>query len=230
METFRSVEPISKELIDGFIKVCDETKGWKIREDSSQRCSRVMHLLFDAITQFLAKVKSTEKPVGFIAEDINQNPLFAAKVEYFKNSNEDMPGNWAYTFTFNPGEDLKDAVVYRMSGNEFKEIALAIAEHSYGFSFNSEEINDVLDSKRILINYILAFAAKTIKDWVDQNSVSSEPVTTEIRGKVIIDAMVDQDGRKVASITPSGELKNIIKDDSAIEEKKEKEKAASKKK
>lgn len=225
LETFRSVEPISKELIDGFIRVCDEVKGWKLREDSSQRCSRSMHLLFDSITQFLAKVKSTEKPVGFLAEDPNQNVVFGAKVEYFKNANEDMPGNWAYSFTFNPQDDLKDCIVYRMSGNEFKEIALAIAEHYYGFSFNDEDVTDILETKRCLINTILCSAAKAIKDWVDQNSVSPQSVTTEIKGKVIIDALLDEEGHKVASITPSGELKNIIKDDAAIEQAKEKEKS-----
>ena len=225
MEILKSVEPISKELVDGFIKITNERYGWEIREDSSQRCSRALHLCFAAIANFLAKVKSTDHPVGLLLEDENGNFQFGAKVEYFPNANEDMPGNWGFSFTFN-NEDMNNCQLYHSNSKESKEITLDIAEHQYAFLFQAD-VNDknVEETKRILISSIIECAVKTVKQWIDENSISIDPVTTEIRGKVILDAMLDENGIKVGSITPSGELKNIIKNDACIENQKEKEKA-----
>lgn len=219
----RVVEPVSKELIDGFIKNAVETAGWNLFEDSSQRVSRCFHLLFESVANFLGKVKQTKKPVGLILEDPYQNFAFAAIVEYHENTvADDMPGNWTFTFTFDPA-DLDGATVYRASGNEFKEILIDISEHSYGFNFELMGDQDVLDVKRIVMTQVIAIAAKTIRQWVDENSNSSEPVVTQIKGKCIIEACLDSAGKKVFSITPDGELKNIIKDDAALEDKKEEE-------
>ena len=227
-EVIKSIEPCSKELIDGFIKACADSIGWQLHEDSGQRCSRSFYLLFDSITNFMSKVKSTEGSVGFIAEDMDQNFTFGAVVEYHKNDNPDMPGNWSYTFTFDPN-DMKDCItVYKMSSNEYKEVAIDLGEHYYGLDFELDNSTNVMETKRILITQIMTNASKAIRQWVEENSVSPQPITTEIKNKVIIEAMLDETGTKVFAITPSGELKNVIKDDAAIEQQKEKEKAKKK--
>ena len=232
LEKFAKVDSVSKELIDGIIKSFSEGMGWVIVEADDQRCSRSFHLLFDSIANFLAKVKSTEEKVGLILEDYNQNFQFAAYVQYVPNANEDMPGNWVLAFTFDP-DDLKDCpTIYKSSDNAYKDLTGDIAKHHYGFDFTSDSTTDpnsLLDMQRVMINQIIGAAARAIKGWVDENSISSEPISTEIKGKCILDAMVDSDGTKICSITPSGELKNIIKDDAAIENKKEREKSKKKK-
>ena len=227
---FSTVEPVSKELIDGYIKNISESVGWNVFEDSNQSISRCFHLLFSSVANFLSKVKQTTKPVSLILEDPYQNFSFGAIVEYHKNEvADDMPGNWSLVFTFDPA-DLDGSTVYRSSGNEYKECVIDIAEHQYGYSFELVGDQDALDTKRIIMNHIISNAAKTIRQWVDENSMSTEPVITEIKGKVIIEACLDSNGMKVFAISPSGELKNIIKDDAAIEEVKEVEKATKGKK
>lgn len=225
----RQVPSVSKELIDGLTKNFSESIGWQLREGSAQELSRCFHFFFSATTDFLSKVKSTEHPVGVVAEDMFQNFMFGIIVEYHKNENEDMPGNWSMVYTFDAKDMEACGETYSISGNEFKDMAISIGEHLYGYDFQASDGN-ILDQKRIIVTQIMANVAKTIRQWVEENSVSAEPVSTEIGGKVIIDAMVDENGMKVFSITPSGELKNIIKDDAAIESKKDREKAEDKKK
>ena len=220
-QAIRTVEPVSQELIDTFIRECDQSAGWKIVEDSSQKSARCYALLFDSITNFLAKVKSTEFSVGLSIEDSKGVFQFGAKLEYFKNDTSDeLPGNWGYTFTFNP-DDFKDiGKTFTTSSNEFKDLALAIAKTQYGFMINTDDNIDVVSREREIITLMVGVASKAIRDWVDENSVSETPMSTEIKGKVVIEAMLEND-KKVCSITPSGELKNIIKDDAAIEYKME---------
>ena len=232
VEKFASVESVSKELVDGYIKACSEGIGWNMVEENDQRCSRTFHLLFESIASFLSKVKSTEHKVALVLEDYNQNFQFAAFVEYIPNPNEDMPGSWTLGFTFDPNEITDAAVTYRLSGNEFKDVASAIAIQNYGYVFltaDGEESN-ISENSRSTIMKILGAAARAIKGWVDENSISPEPITTSIDGKGILEAMVDENGNKIGSFTPSGELKNIIKDDAAVEDKAEQEKSAKKKK
>ena len=219
VETLLYVEPVSRELVDGFIRVSNEKLGWKLKEDSEQRCSRVLHLLFDAITNFMSKVKSTEKPVCLELTDRDGNFQFIAKVEYHANDNPDMPGNWSYEYSFNP-ED-KEGDVYKSTSMEFKQVMLDIGEHQYGLVFFPADGIGLYESKLTGIADIIEMAILTIKDWIDENSVSETAVTTEIKGKVLIDACVDENGIKVGCITPSGEMKNIIKDDQCIESKME---------
>ena len=174
------------------------------------------------MTNFLAKVKSTEHSVALSIEDEKETFLFGAKVEYFPNETSDeLPGNWGYSFSFDP-KDLADAdKKYSSNSNEFKDLCLLISKTQYGFVMSKDEENSSESpSEREIITIINSISAKTIRNWVEENSVSSTPVSTEIKGKVIIEAMLDND-TKICSITPSGELKNIIKDDAAIEYKME---------
>ena len=230
VDMIRQVPSVSKELVDGLMKNFSESIGWQLSETSAQELSRCFHFFFSATTDFLSKVKSTDHPVAIVAEDMYQNFMFGIIVEYHKNDNEEMPGNWSMVYTFDAKDIEACGEAYSVSGNEFKDMAISIGENMYGYLFTAKDGNNILEQKRIIVTQIMANVAKTIRQWVEENSVSAEPVSTEIGGKVIIDAMVDETGTKVFSITPSGELKNIIKDDAAIESKKDREKAAEKKK
>ena len=223
-QVLKTMPAVSQELIDSFIKQADSSIGWKISEDSSQKCTRSFHLFFDAITNYIAKLKSTEESVGLSIEDERGVFQFAAKLEYFKNeTSDDLPGNWGYSFTFNP-DDLKNVKrMYTTSSNEFKDLGALIAKTRYGMvlTVGSSESADYVSTERELFTKIMGIVARVIRNWVDENSVSEEPVCQEIPGKVIIEAMLEND-QKVCSITPSGELKNIIKSDAAIESEMEK--------
>lgn len=222
-QVLKTMPAVSGELIDSFIKQADASIGWKITEDSSQKCTRSFHLFFDAITNYIAKLKSTEQSVGLSIEDERGVFQFAAKLEYFKNeTSDDLPGNWGYSFTFNP-DDLKDVgKMYTTSSNDFKDLGALIAKTRYGIVLTVDsESADYVSTERELFTKIMGIVARVIRNWVDENSVSSDPVAVEIPGKVIIEAMLEND-QKVCSITPSGELKNIIKSDAAIETEMEK--------
>lgn len=221
------VSAVSKEMVDAYIKSCKDSVGWDLVEDNKLVCSRSYNLLFRSITNFMAKVKDVKSgAVGFIAEDPMQNFAFGAIVEVHSNEDPDLPGNFSYVFTFDP-EDLKDCkVVYKMSGNEFKEVAIDTAVHEYGYQFKTTGETDAIEQTRSIITQLLTNAAKCIRQWVEENSVAPEPRVTEIKNVVVIEAMLDETGMKVFAITPSGELKNVIKNDAALESKQEAEAAA----
>lgn len=222
-QVIKSVSTVSQELIDSFIQQADASIGWKISEDSTQKCTRSFHLFFDAITNFLAKVKDTEVSTAISIEDDRGVFQFAALVKYYKNeTSDDLPGNWAYTYTFNPDDIKTIDKVYSTSSNEFKDLGIVLGKSRYGLMFTVDNNTDYVSTERELFSKIMGCVARAIRNWVDENSVSSEPLSQEIPGKVIIEAMLEND-QKVCSITPSGELKNIIKDDAAIERKVEKD-------
>lgn len=222
-----NVASVSKELIDAFIKNCHESVGWELVEDQQKTCSRGFYLLFGSITEFLGKVKDTTKRVGIVVEDEKGVFQFGAYVDYNKVGEDDEAGSWSYVFTFDPNE-LTDAKTYRTSNDEFKQIAVYVAVKSYGYAFiydegSNDEASENNQKKEIVFS-IIAAAAKAVRIWVEENSISVDPRSTEIEGMVIIEAALSDDGNeKVFSITPSGALKNAIKDDCMVENQDSKE-------
>lgn len=222
LETYRTVDAVSKELIDGYIRASYDLTGWKLAEGTSQRCSRPLHALFHAITEFLAKVKQTKGPgVALTLDDQFGNFQFAGIVKYHPSEDPDQPGNWSYSFTFNP-PDIEGLKVYSSNSVEFKTVFSDIADHIYGITMDPMSGDDE-STRKMVYSSLAEIGIVTIKNWIDENSVSTDPVATEIKGKCIIDALIDGEGNKIGAITPSGEMKNIIKDDARLEEAKETE-------
>jgi hypothetical protein len=225
----KHVAAVSKELVDGYIKSCSETAGWILKPDQEKlTCSRAYYVLFASITEFLAKVKDVNGSVALIVEDLSCNPMFVAIVEYQENPDKDMPGNWNYYFSFDLADAANCTKSYKTSNNQFRAISVDVAANQYKFGFEFTDTTNISEQTDIVMSTIIANAARCIREWVEENSVETTPHSTEIEGIAVIEAMVDANGKKFFSITPSGELKNIIKDDAAIEGKKEVEKKSKK--
>lgn len=224
LETYRNIDPVSRELVDEFVRTSDELNGWKFSEGSSGRCSRCFHALFQSITEFLSKVKQIKGPgVALVLQDQNGNFQFAGTVVYHKNEDEDLPGNWSYSFVFNPA-DAEGLKIYSSNSVEFRTTFEDIASKLYGIVMDPTQGVEPDESARAVVySSLVESCVVAIKNWIDENSTSSTPVSTEIPGKCIIDAFLNDKGEKVSSITPSGEMKNLIKDDARIEEAKEAE-------
>ena len=221
VDMLQIVEPVSAELRDNYIKRTQKYQGWRISEDSQQKISRSFHLLFDSVVNFVAKVKSTEQPVALEVYDDEHNFQFAAKVKYYPNDDDEMPGSWALSFPVER-EKISDCKIYTTESCEFKDFAADLAKHQYGFYLNIEE-GDIVEEYRLVVTRIISAAALAIRDWVDEFSISRDPHITSIVGKVVIEAMLDENNHKVCCLTPSAEMKLIVKDDAAIEAKKKEE-------
>ena len=76
----------------------------------------------------------------------------------------------------------------------------------YGLQW--EDINAINECTRYLI--------QQIKNWLDANAVEGEEVGVEMDG-VFQASVAIENGEKVFSIVPDGEIKKLIKDDAAIE-------------
>ena len=61
------------------------------------------------------------------------------------------------------------------------------------------------------------YVLKTIRKWLDENAVDKEERGVELDGVFEARVAVEEGGEKVMSIEPAGEIKKLIKDDSAIE-------------
>jgi hypothetical protein len=62
----------------------------------------------------------------------------------------------------------------------------------------------------------LIYALTTLKKWLDENAKENVEVSVELDGFFQARVAVEN-GEKVFAIEPDGEIKNLIKDDAAIE-------------
>lgn len=162
------------------------------------------------ISDFIALVKTTAHPAAVSVQDLKGNFIFAAIISYNEAENEDeaASGNWNYVFTFNSEDVPEDAVVYQIST---AQVADTISKR--GFDLCRLTFTEAQFCAELAIDTF-----NSIKNFLDQNapSVEGEKFSIELDG--YFEASVEiENGEKVFSILPKGEMKSLIKKDSASE-------------
>lgn len=178
------------------------------------RPERIVKAFFTATAAYLSHIKVTkeEEAVAVILTDVGGVFKFAGIVEYHgNNENPDEPGNWSFMMTFNE-EDVTDlerqkTVKKMLYNNEaFKGIFDKVAYDVAGIAFEHETY--MYDACILVID--------TLLQVLDREAKENEVVDIELPG--YFTASVGFEGNeKVFSIVPDGHLKEIIKDDSALE-------------
>lgn len=173
-----------------------------------QHIDKMYDVLFTGTAQLLAHTKSMEKPTAFVIDKLNNDFVAACIVQYFENEDKANPGNWNMVWTFNEESVPEDALVIKLSDTRTHSYFIGVAGEKFGIRF--------IDSGSL--SNTLTFALSQLKKWLDENAKEGETVSLECVG--LFQARVGvEGGEKVFSIEADGEIKNIIKDDAAIEKK-----------
>lgn len=171
-----------------------------------EHTNQIIDVLFTGVTDCLADIKSKNVPTAFMFEENNKDFIAAAVVQFIENKDSENPGNWNYFWTFYKDDIPENAVKVSAADVNLGSYFAGVAQNKYQFGF----------SDNYALFEITRYALKVIKDWLDDNAVEGEEVGVEQEG-VFEARVVVEDGQKVFSIEPAGEIKKLIKDDSAIE-------------
>lgn len=173
-----------------------------------EHTDKMFDTLFTGSANLLKACESTERPTAFIMKDLKGNLIAAAVVRYFKSEEANTPGNFSLIWTFDETDIPEDAVPVSIDSAGAHSYFIAVAGSKYGIKFKDTSC---------LIN-CLSYSMVQLKKWLDENAKEGSIVEISLDG--VFQARVEvSNGEKYFAIEPEGEIKNIIKDDSAIEEK-----------
>lgn len=165
--------------------------------------------LFRATSEYLGIIKSKERPVALVIEDLKGNLKMAGVVTYHKNEDqEDMPGNWSYEFILDKEEfeEREITSVVKYVDSSFQRVLSDVARTN-GFEFKKVELACTLVEEAITV----------LLNWLDVNcKESGEVETVELEGYFEASVALEN-GEKVKSIVPDGEMKTLVKGDGTIE-------------
>lgn len=166
---------------------------------------RMTEVMIAATSDFLKMVKSKEKPVALVYNDLKGNLIVAAVVEYNEATEDDAQGNWNYYWTYNP-ERIEGATQYLITDSQVHPIFNTRGYEMYKFKFNSMSY----------IPHIGMSIMESIKECLDTNASESEEFVLSHEGFFKASVTIE-DGEKVMSFLPDGAMKTLIKDDEATE-------------
>ena len=177
-------------------------KGYDVAET---HIDKLFYTIFYGVSSVLKDNKSKDAPTTFLITEISGKPVAAATVEYFEGEGNN-PGNWSLVWTFNPEDIPANTVKLELQNDLTHSDFRAIAGDKYGMTFRD----------RTCIITLITFCVEQLYKWLDENAKEGEVVEIELEG--VFTAKVEVvDGSKVFVIDPAGEVKTLIKDDSAIE-------------
>ena len=205
-------------------KLCEETEfhqafvvnansvGYAFNDDD--RPERITKGFFASSAAYLSKVKvsKVDEAVALVLTDIAGNFKFAGIVEYHENKeNPDEPGNWSYVMTFDEKtldnlEKNKTVKKLLYSADAFKAIFDKVAYDVAGIQFQHQTY--MFDACLLVVD--------TLLQVLDREAKEDEVVDIELPGYFTASVSVE-DGEKIFAITPDGHMKQIIKDDTALD-------------
>lgn len=166
----------------------------------------IADILFNGSASLLANCKSMEKPTALVFTKIDGSFIAASVVEYFKNEDKDNPGNWSLIWTFDEKDIPKDALKIDFTDPQATPYYIGIASHKHCIRF---------ESTASLVNCLLGFIYQ-LRKYLDVNAKEGSENSIELEGVFQARSTVE-DKEKVFALEVDGEIKNLIKDDAAIE-------------
>ena len=167
---------------------------------------KMLDVLVCSVTEILNQTKNVNTPVAFVFRKPNNDFVASAMVQFFPNEDKTKPGNWNYSWTFDEEDIPEGASTMSMYDSKFISYFTGTAISKYGFyADQSQYYGDTF-----------IFLLQTIKLWLDENAEENEENGVELDG-VIQFRVAIENGEKVFSAEPDGEIKQRIKNDAAIE-------------
>lgn len=171
-----------------------------------EHTDKMFDTLFTGTSNLLKSIKSLEKPVAFLIKELNGKMVAAAICQYFKNDDASQPGNFSLVWTFDESDIPENALITTIEDTKTHSFFIAVAGSKYGIRFKDASC---------IVN-TLGYTMVQLKKWLDENAKEGTIVSVELDG--IFQGRVEvQNGVKIFAVEPDGEIKNLIKDDAAIE-------------
>lgn len=172
---------------------------------------RIATVLFHGVSRCLGSMKNTTIPKAVVFRSLDSSFLAGAKVEYIANADDPSnpsAGRWDYTWTFYE-EDLKGCDCIDVSSNALvSTFFISSASDLYNMRFAGQDVCVLM----------MVMMIEMIINWLKENVSESEPMMMTLDGVFKATAAVEN-GKITMGIVPDGEMKVLIKDDSAIQEK-----------
>lgn len=171
-----------------------------------EHTDKMFDVLFTGASNILNQAKSQEKPTALTFRTVTGTLIAAAIVQFFANEDSNNPGNWSLVWTFDETDIPENALKIDFSDVQTHSYFIAAAGQKYGIKF--QDTGSLVNC----ITYVLI----QLKKWLDENAKERSEVGVEMDG-VFQARVAVENGEKVFAIEPAGEIKNLIKDDAAIE-------------
>ena len=172
---------------------------------------RIATVLFHGVSSCLGSMKNPTIPKAVVFRSLDHSFLAGAKVEYIANADDPSnpaAGRWDYTWTFYE-DDLKGCDCIEVANNSLvSTYFISSAITLYNMRFAGQD----------LCVLMMTMMVEMIINWLKENATESEPAILTLDGAFKATATVEN-GKVVMGIVPDGEMKVLIKDDSAIQEK-----------
>lgn len=178
----------------------------------AEHTDKVLTTVVYGITNALANIKNKETPVAFVIKDANDEFLITAFVEYFANEDDPTkPGNWNYSWSFDESDIPENAKICSLYDGQYSAFFMNVSASKFNMGFQKLEYFG--DMSRYLF--------KVIKKWLQDNAGKADENGTAIDGVELPGVIQFRDAVEnddiVMSAEPDGEVKQLIKDDAAIE-------------
>lgn len=175
-----------------------------------QHIYKIATVLFHGVSSCLGAMKTTAMPKAIVFRSMDHSFLAGAKVEFIPNTDDPTnpsAGRWDYTWTFYEndlnGADIIDVATNNLVSTCFASSAVTL----YNMKFAGQD----------LCILIMTTLVEIIINWLKENTTEAEPAVLTLDGVFKATASV-VNGKIEMGIIPDGEMKVLIKDDSAIQE------------
>lgn len=162
--------------------------------------------LFIGVSGVLSANRNTKEPVAFVIDRLDGKIVAAAVLQLFENEDKKNPGNWNLFWTFDEADIPENAKRFSLKDPLTHSFFISPAANVCNIEFKTEAALVIL----------MTYTVEQIYKWLDENAKADEEVTVEQDG--VFQARVGvENGQKVFSIEPAGEIKMLIKNDTSIE-------------
>lgn len=173
---------------------------------AAEHVDKMFDVAITATADILSHTKSTNHPTAFVFNDLGKNFVAAAIVQFFESTDKDTPGNWSLVWTFEEGDIPENAVTITLDDPSSHTSFRGIAACKYGITFKDTGC----------LTTCIVSTMIQLKKWLDENAKEGAEVIIEQDS--LFQARVSvENGQKVFAMEVDGEIKNLIKDDAAIE-------------
>lgn len=167
---------------------------------------KILHIIFNATALILNANKAQKVPVAMVFRKASQELIAAAICQYFPNEDPNVPGNFSLVWTFDEADIPSNAIIQSLDNAETHTFFRAVAGSKWNIEF--ESVGALIGLCNVTLN--------EIKKWLDENATESGEIGVEAED-VMIARVAVENGEKVYSIEPAPLIKQLIKNDAAIE-------------
>ena len=170
---------------------------------------RLFTVAFFGTSHLLAKRRkenNSGKPIAFVIDDMYGKTVACAVLQLIEGADASLPDSWNLVWSFDSADIPENADVAHLTKDNCHPIFEVVGHKMCNMEFKTGSH---------LVN-LLTYIFEMLRKWLDENAKETEVVSIEQDG--VFEARVAvENGEKVFAIEPAGEVKIIIKDDTAIE-------------